>query len=75
VQRAAAERRLRRRARRGRAARLELQLRPGIVDVCAPGPGGTSFAAPRVSAPATALFWRQPGWSVGQVRAALVAGP
>jgi subtilisin family serine protease len=48
---------------------------PGVVDAWAPGPGGTSFAAPRVSAHAAALFWRHPGWTVAQVRAVLVRGP
>jgi hypothetical protein len=45
----------------------------GVVDAWAPGPGGTSFAAPRVSARAAALFWRHPGWTVARVRAALLA--
>jgi subtilisin family serine protease len=46
----------------------------GVVDTWAPGPGGTSFAAPRVSAHAAALFYRHPTWSVAQVRASLLAG-
>jgi subtilisin family serine protease len=48
---------------------------PGVVDAWAPGPGGTSFAAPRVSAHAAALFSRHPTWSVARVRAALTTGP
>jgi subtilisin family serine protease len=44
---------------------------PGAVDAWAPGPGGTSFAAPRVSAHAAALFWRHPGWRVARVARAL----
>jgi subtilisin family serine protease len=48
---------------------------PGVVDAWAPGPGGTSFAAPRVSAHAAALFSRHPDWSVARVRAALLTGP
>ncbi|HKZ15549.1 MAG TPA: S8 family serine peptidase, partial [Solirubrobacterales bacterium] len=47
----------------------------GVIDAWAPGPGGTSFAAPRVSAHAAALFWRHPSWSVARVRAALITGP
>jgi len=43
-----------------------------IVDAWAPGPGGTSFAAPRVSAHAAALLWRHPYWSVARVRSSLV---
>lgn len=43
----------------------------GIVDAWAPGPGGTSFAAPRVSAHAAALLWRHPDWSVARVARAL----
>jgi subtilisin family serine protease len=46
---------------------------PGVVDAWAPGPGGTSFAAPRVSAHAAALYFHHPSWSVARVRAALVA--
>jgi hypothetical protein len=42
------------------------------VDVWAPGPGGTSFAAPRVSARASALIWRHPDWTPPRVRAALL---
>jgi subtilisin family serine protease len=45
----------------------------GAVDAWAPGPGGTSFAAPRVAALAAALFWRHPAWSVRRVRARLIA--
>jgi subtilisin family serine protease len=45
---------------------------PGTVDVWAPGPGGTSFAAPRVSARAAALIWRHPDWTPVRVRAALL---
>ncbi len=48
---------------------------PGVVDAWAPGPGGTSFAAPRISAHAAALFFHHPAWTVAQVRAALVRGP
>lgn len=48
---------------------------PGVVDAWAPGPGGTSFAAPRVSAHAAALFCRHPAWSVAQVRETLLTGP
>jgi subtilisin family serine protease len=44
----------------------------GVVDAWAPGPGGTSFAAPRVSAHAAALFFKHPKWTVAQVRAALL---
>ncbi len=44
---------------------------PGVVDAWALGPGGTSFAAPRVAAHAAALFWRHPGWSVARVARAL----
>jgi subtilisin family serine protease len=44
-----------------------------VVDAWAPGPDGTSFAAPRVSAHAAALFFRHPGWSVARVRASLLA--
>jgi subtilisin family serine protease len=47
---------------------------PGVVDAWAPGPGGTSFAAPHVSAHAAALFWRHPAWTVSRVRTALLAG-
>jgi subtilisin family serine protease len=47
---------------------------PGVVDAWAPGPGGTSFAAPRVSAHAAALFWRHPAWTVASVRASLLSG-
>jgi subtilisin family serine protease len=47
----------------------------GVVEAWAPGPDGTSFAAPRVSAHAAALFWRHPAWTVPQVRAVLVRGP
>jgi subtilisin family serine protease len=43
----------------------------GIVDAWAPGPGGTSFAAPRITARAAALFFRHPDWTPAQVRAAL----
>jgi subtilisin family serine protease len=46
---------------------------PGVVDTWAPGPGGTSFAAPRVSAHAASLFWRHPSWSVARVRASLLS--
>ncbi|HXF29893.1 MAG TPA: S8 family serine peptidase [Solirubrobacterales bacterium] len=45
---------------------------PGVVDAWAAGPGGTSFAAPRVSAHAAALFFHHPTWTVARVRAALV---
>jgi subtilisin family serine protease len=45
---------------------------PGVVDAWAPGPGGTSFAAPRVAAHAAALLFRHPTWTVAQVRAALL---
>ena len=45
---------------------------PGVVEAWAPGPGGTSFAAPRVTAHAAALFWRHPDWSVTRVRSSLV---
>jgi subtilisin family serine protease len=48
---------------------------PGVVDAWAPGPGGTSFAAPRVSAHAAALFFRHRSWTLAQVRAALVGTP
>ena len=48
---------------------------PGVVDAWAPGPGGTSFAAPRVTAHAAALFFRHPSWTVTRVRAALLRGP
>lgn len=44
----------------------------GIVDAWAPGPGGTSFAAPRVAAHAAALLWRHPGWGVTRLRSYLV---
>jgi subtilisin family serine protease len=44
----------------------------GVVDAWAPGPGGTSFAAPRVTAHAAALFWRHPSWTVAKVRDALL---
>jgi subtilisin family serine protease len=44
----------------------------GVVDAWAPGPGGTSFAAPRVAAHAAALLSRHPTWSVAQVRASLL---
>lgn len=47
----------------------------GTVDAWAPGPGGTSFAAPRVSARAAALIWRHPDWTPTQVRASLLASP
>jgi subtilisin family serine protease len=47
----------------------------GVVDTWAPGPGGTSFAAPRVSAHAAALFFHHPAWTVARVRAALLAPP
>jgi subtilisin family serine protease len=47
---------------------------PGVVDAWAPGPGGTSFAAPRVSAHAAALFRRHPTWSVARVRGFLIHG-
>ena len=46
----------------------------GVVDAWAPGPGGTSFAAPRVSARAAALFFRHPSWTVARVREHLVSG-
>jgi subtilisin family serine protease len=45
----------------------------GVVDAWGPGPGGTSFAAPRVSAHAAALLFRHPTWSVSQIRSALLA--
>jgi subtilisin family serine protease len=45
---------------------------PGVVDAWAPGPGGTSFATPRVSAHAAALFSRHRSWTVAQARAALI---
>lgn len=45
---------------------------PGVVDAWALGPGGTSFAAPRITAHAAALFWRHPSWRVSRVRALLV---
>ncbi len=38
----------------------------GVVDTWAPGPGGTSFAAPRVAAHAAALLYRHPTWSVAR---------
>lgn len=41
---------------------------PGVVDAWAPGPGGTSFAAPRVSAHAAALLSRHPTWTPAQIR-------
>jgi subtilisin family serine protease len=44
----------------------------GIVDAWAPGPGGTSFAAPRVTAHAAALFWRHPAWPPARVGSYLV---
>lgn len=47
----------------------------GVVEAWAPGPGGTSFAAPRVTAHAAALFFHHPEWTVAQVRAALLRGP
>jgi subtilisin family serine protease len=43
----------------------------GIVDAWAPGPGGTSFAAPRVTAHAAALLRRHPDWRVARVRSYL----
>jgi subtilisin family serine protease len=43
----------------------------GIVDAWAPGPGGTSFAAPRVAAHAAALLQRHPEWTVARVADAL----
>jgi subtilisin family serine protease len=43
----------------------------GVVDAWAPGPDGTSFAAPRVTAHAAALLWRHPAWSVARVARAL----
>src|SRR6185312_2081268 len=46
----------------------------GVVDAWAPGPGGTSFAAPRVSARAAALLWRHPDWSAPRVVRALRYG-
>jgi hypothetical protein len=46
----------------------------GTVDLWAPGPGGTSFAAPRVTARAAAVLWRHPDWVPAQVRAALLGG-
>jgi subtilisin family serine protease len=46
---------------------------PGVVDAWAPGPGGTSFAAPRVTAHAAALFWRHPSWSIARIRTTLIA--
>ncbi|HVW46444.1 MAG TPA: S8 family serine peptidase [Solirubrobacterales bacterium] len=46
----------------------------GIVDAWAPGPGGTSFAAPRVAAHAAALLRRHPTWSTRRLRVALVVG-
>jgi hypothetical protein len=45
----------------------------GVVDAWAPGPGGTSFAAPRVTARAAALFYRHPAWTVSQIRGTLLA--
>jgi subtilisin family serine protease len=48
---------------------------PGVVSAWAPGPAGTSFAAPRVSAHAAALFWRHPTWTVARVRAHLLRRP
>lgn len=45
----------------------------GIVDAWAPGPGGTSFATPRVTAHAAALLSRHPTWTVAQLRTALLA--
>lgn len=45
----------------------------GVVDVWAPGPGGTSFAAPRVAAHAATLLHRHPAWSIARVRGALLA--
>jgi subtilisin family serine protease len=45
----------------------------GVVDVWAPGPGGTSFAAPRVTAHAAALIWHHPDWTTARVRSALLA--
>jgi subtilisin family serine protease len=47
----------------------------GIVDTWAPGPGGTSFAAPRVSARVAALLHHHPDWTPARVRAALLTGP
>jgi subtilisin family serine protease len=44
----------------------------GVVDAWAPGPGGTSFAAPRVTAHAAALLHRHPSWTTAQVRSYLV---
>lgn len=44
----------------------------GTVEAWAIGPGGTSFAAPRVSARAAALFWRHPDWTPARVRTALL---
>jgi subtilisin family serine protease len=43
----------------------------GVVDAWALGPGGTSFAAPRVSAHAAGLLWRHPQWGVARVARAL----
>jgi subtilisin family serine protease len=48
---------------------------PGVVDAWAPGPGGTSFAAARVSAHAAALLHRHPAWTLARVRTALTTGP
>jgi subtilisin family serine protease len=47
---------------------------PGVVDAWAPGPGGTSFAAPRVTAHAAALLSRHPAWSTARIHAALRSG-
>jgi subtilisin family serine protease len=47
---------------------------PGMVDAWAPGPGGTSFAAPRVTAHAAALLTRHPTWTVARIHAALRSG-
>lgn len=47
----------------------------GTVDAWAPGPGGTSFAAPRVTARAAALLWRHPDWTPARVRSYLTRHP
>jgi len=47
----------------------------GVVDAWARGPGGTSLAAPRITAHAAALFWRHPNWTPTRVREALLAQP
>jgi hypothetical protein len=47
----------------------------GVIDTWAPGPGGTSFAAPRITVRAAALFHHRPDWTPARVRAALLRGP